>query len=77
MSTKLDFIDQDLTNLREQGLFIDIRVLDSPQGAWITVDGKKVLNLCSNNYLGFANHPVHAPPRAAVATGAKGGAKVL
>ena len=57
MSAKLEFIQKDLNSLREQGLFIDIRVLDSPQGAWITVDGKKVLNLCSNNYLGFANHP--------------------
>jgi glycine C-acetyltransferase len=58
MPGKLDFIDQELKSLREQGLLIQIRVIDSPQGAWITVDGKKVLNLCSNNYLGFANHDV-------------------
>ena len=58
MSDRLEFIQRDLTALKEQGLFIDVRVLDSPQGAWITVDGKKVLNLCSNNYLGFANHDV-------------------
>jgi glycine C-acetyltransferase len=31
--------------------------VESAQGAWITVDGKRVLNLCANNYLGLANHP--------------------
>ncbi|MCI0656214.1 MAG: 8-amino-7-oxononanoate synthase, partial [Acidobacteria bacterium] len=56
MPGKLEFIHQEMTTLREQGLLIPIRVIDSPQGAWVTVDGKKVLNLCSNNYLGFANH---------------------
>ena len=41
---KLDFITEDLQNLREQGLFITIRTIESPQGPWIQVDGKKVLN---------------------------------
>ena len=54
---KLAFIHQDVAALKEQGLFINIRTIQSPQGAWTTVDGKKVLNLCSNNYLGLANHP--------------------
>jgi len=58
MTGKLDFISQELASLREQGLYVEIRVVDSPQGAWITVDGRKVLNLCSNDYLGFANHDV-------------------
>ncbi len=53
---KLDFIKHDLKNLKEQGLLIKIRTIESPQGAWIIVDGKKVLNMCSNNYLGFGNH---------------------
>ena len=53
---KLDFIKEDLRNLKEQSLLIKIRTISSPQGANIVVDGKKVLNLCSNNYLGFANH---------------------
>ncbi|MEI8232174.1 MAG: glycine C-acetyltransferase [bacterium] len=33
------------------------RVVESPQGAWVVVNGKKVLNLCSNNYLGMAGDP--------------------
>lgn len=54
---KLDFIKDEIENLKKEGLYIIIRTIGSPQGAWIIVDGKKVLNLCSNNYLGFANHP--------------------
>ncbi len=53
----LDFIDTELQELQAQGLYIYIRTIESPQGAWITVQGRRVLNLCSNNYLGFANHP--------------------
>jgi len=53
----LDFIDAELQELQAQGLYIYIRTVESPQGAWITVQGRRVLNLCSNNYLGFANHP--------------------
>ena len=53
---KLDFITEELEKLKEAGLFINIRTIEGPQGAWITVDGKKVFNLCSNNYLGFANN---------------------
>jgi len=54
---KLAWIDDELAALKEQGLYINIRTLESPQGAWLIVDGKKVLNFCSNNYLGLANHP--------------------
>ena len=53
--TKLDWIQSELDSLREQGLYNKIRTIDSPQGAWIVVDGKRVLNFCSNNYLGLAN----------------------
>lgn len=53
----LSFIDDELKKLQEQGLFINIRTIGTAQGAWIEVDGKKVLNMCANNYLGFANHP--------------------
>ena len=55
--SKLGFLSEELGALREQGLFNTIRTIEGPQGAWFVVDGQKVLNLCSNNYLGFADHP--------------------
>jgi glycine C-acetyltransferase len=57
MTNRLDWIKDELTNLKDAGLFNNIRTLNSAQGAWLTVDGKRVLNFCSNNYLGLANHP--------------------
>jgi glycine C-acetyltransferase len=54
---KLQFILDEHARLEREGLLINLRTIESPQGAWITVDGKKALNLCSNNYLGMANHP--------------------
>ena len=57
MVDKFDFIRQDVAGLRESGLFINLRVMGSPADAWMEVDGKKVLNFCTNNYLGLANHP--------------------
>ncbi len=44
-------------DIREQGLWKTEREIQSPQGAEITVQGKRVLNFCANNYLGLANHP--------------------
>jgi glycine C-acetyltransferase len=57
MSDRLAWLQNELEALQTQGLFTTIRRLSSPQGAWLTVDGRHVLNLCSNNYLGLANHP--------------------
>ncbi|MBC8330714.1 MAG: glycine C-acetyltransferase [Anaerolineae bacterium] len=57
MTDKLTWIDEELQNLHNAGLYNHIRTLGSPQGAWLVVDGKKALNFCSNNYLGLANHP--------------------
>lgn len=57
MEEKLKWMEEELQRLKEEGRYVTIRTLESPQGAWIVVDGKKVLNLCSNNYLGFANDP--------------------
>ncbi len=57
MSDKLDFIRETLDELKRSGLYIHIRTIQSPQDAWVVVDGKRALNFCSNNYLGFANHP--------------------
>ncbi len=55
--SKTDWISQELDGLKQAGLYNRIRTIGSPQGAWLVVDGKKVLNFCSNNYLGLANHP--------------------
>jgi glycine C-acetyltransferase len=55
--SKIDWITQELDGLKQAGLYNRIRTIESPQGAWLVVDGKKVLNFCSNNYLGLANHP--------------------
>jgi len=57
LDTKLDWIKTEIDSLKEAGLYNRIRTLSSPQGAWLEVDGKRVLNFCSNNYLGLANHP--------------------
>ncbi len=57
MSNKLSWIEEEIQNLIKNGLYNKIRTLSSPQGAWLVVDGVRVLNFCSNNYLGLANHP--------------------
>jgi glycine C-acetyltransferase len=55
MADKFDFIRQDIAALKDAGLFTTLRTIDSPPGAWMMVDGKNVLNLCTNNYLGLAD----------------------
>ncbi|HIE56631.1 MAG TPA: glycine C-acetyltransferase [Anaerolineales bacterium] len=57
MTDKLQWIDDELQSLHEAGLYNHIRTIESPQGAWLVVDGKRVLNFCSNNYLGLADDP--------------------
>ena len=48
---------EELKSLREQGLYKPERVLEGPQGGVVEVNGRQVINLCANNYLGLANHP--------------------
>lgn len=50
-------IAAELTDIRAAGLFKTERVIESPQGAEIIVNGKTVLNFCANNYLGLSSHP--------------------
>jgi glycine C-acetyltransferase len=57
MADKFGFITEELNRLQEEKLFINIRRMDSVADGWMTVDGKRVLNFCTNNYLGLANHP--------------------
>ena len=50
-------IRQELSDIKKAGLYKEERVIASPQGAEIIVNGKKVLNFCANNYLGLSSHP--------------------
>lgn len=55
--SKLSWIDDELSQLKESGFFNTIRTIESPMDAWVMIGGRKVLNFCANNYLGLANHP--------------------
>jgi len=57
MSDKFAWIADEMNALQEQGLRTSIRTIGSACGPWMVVDGKRVLNFCTNNYLGLANHP--------------------
>lgn len=46
-----------LDEIEKRGLYRRRRVVEGPQGAEVTVDGRRVVNFCSNDYLGLANHP--------------------
>lgn len=54
----LNYLDSQLEQLKENGLFKSERIISSPQNAHVTLKGNQdVLNFCSNNYLGLADHP--------------------
>jgi glycine C-acetyltransferase len=57
MADKLAWVSEELQALKDAGLYNNIRTIGSAQGAWLQVDGRRVLNFCSNNYLGLASHP--------------------
>lgn len=50
-------VTEELERLESEGLYNKIRVLESPQDAWVKISGRELLNFSSNNYLGLANHP--------------------
>jgi glycine C-acetyltransferase len=56
-SDPLSFLSEELSSLKAQGLYRKLRVLDSEQAARAVVDGRSVVNLSSNNYLGLTTHP--------------------
>ena len=72
-------VEARLDELREQGLYRRMRVVSGPQGPRVLLDGRPVLLLCSNNYLGLADHPRvrEAAAEAAMRYGAGAGASRL
>jgi 7-keto-8-aminopelargonate synthetase-like enzyme len=68
-----------LQELRETGLHRRLRLIGGPQGPRVLLDGRPVLLLCSNDYLGLANHPQvrRAAAEAAMRWGGSGGAPRL
>ena len=72
----LDFLKDRLAELEELGLAIHPRTLEGPTGARARFDGREVINLASNNYLGLASHPRMnaAAAKAATELGAGSGA---
>ena len=75
----MDEIAEQLADLRERGLYRKLRLISGPQGPRVLLDGKPVLLLCSNNYLGLADHPRvrEAAADAAMRWGAGAGASRL
>jgi glycine C-acetyltransferase len=55
MTGKLSWFEEQINKLENDGLLINIREIESPVGPLTKINGKEVINLCSNNYLGFAS----------------------
>ena len=74
-----DQFDDELDHLRAAGLWRELRRIEGAVDTWVTVDGVRALLLCSNNYLGLANHPAlaEAAARAAHTYGVGAGASRL
>ena len=53
----LSYLTDQLEDLKAKGTHFRLRVLDDEQAAECTFDGKRVINLASNNYLGLTTHP--------------------
>jgi 8-amino-7-oxononanoate synthase len=72
-------IEERLDDIRERGLYRKLRCVSGPQGPRVLLDGRPVLLLCSNNYLGLADHPRvrEAAAEAAMRYGAGSGASRL
>ena len=57
MNEKFNFLDEEITNLKAENRLIKLHILESEQAPVATIDGKKVVNLTSNNYLSLTTHP--------------------
>lgn len=54
---ELQYLQEKVQGLKDQGVYRKLPVMEGPNEAEIILNGKKVINLSSSNYLGFANHP--------------------
>ena len=54
---QLSYLTDQLNDLKQRGTHFKLRVLEEPQSSECTFDGKRVINLASNNYLGLTTHP--------------------
>ena len=64
----MGFLDEEIARLKTEGRFVKLRILEGAQEPVSVIDGKKVVNLTSNNYLDLANHPaLKAAAQAAIA----------
>src|SRR5690554_2253953 len=54
---EMQFLREKIDELKEQGVYRKLPELQGPSGALSVINGREVINLSSNNYLGFANHP--------------------
>lgn len=73
----LDFLDEEIAQLKTEGRFVKLRVVTGQQAPVSVVDGKKVVNLTSNNYLDLTEHPkLKAAAKAAIDTNGVGTAAV-
>lgn len=52
----MDYLAEQIQELKDQGLYNTIRTIDSPMDGRIVIDGRELINFCANNYLGLANH---------------------
>jgi glycine C-acetyltransferase len=67
MTSRMDFLKDNIQELKDQNLFNELPILSTEQKNRVIVNGKEVIIMCTNNYLGFANHPrLRAAAKAAI-----------
>ena len=57
MTNRMDFLKEMIQDLKDRNLYSELPVLSSEQKNRVVLNGKDVIIMCTNNYLGFANHP--------------------
>ncbi|UCD84195.1 MAG: 8-amino-7-oxononanoate synthase [Deltaproteobacteria bacterium] len=53
----MDFVKEELEEIKKKGLYRSLRLIEGEQGPEVSFNGRRIVMLCSNNYLGLANHP--------------------